>query len=280
MLRSGPILMILAQIAFTAMVVFVKIARQELSTFEVALWRSLIAVPVLLIFYRKTDWRIGEHGALIARTVFGFGALCCFYAAAKELSIADLSLISKIQPLLVAVLAPLLLGMSERASSGIWWLMLLALFGCSILLAPSLQVGSVYGMLAVAAACFSAVAHVFLRKLRTQDSAAVVMWFQAGSGVLAVIATLLTLGRIPMPEASLWLPLVGVGVTAAVGQLLMTAAYREDKAAIVATASYAGPLAAVVADALAFAVLPTWNVYLGGGVVILCGFLLLRIAKE
>ena len=35
MTKSGVIRMMLAQIAFTAMVTFVKIARQELSTFEV-----------------------------------------------------------------------------------------------------------------------------------------------------------------------------------------------------------------------------------------------------
>ena len=63
---------------------------------------------------------------------------------------------------------------------------------------------------------------------------------------------------------------------ATLGQLLMTFAYKRAKAATVATASYAGPLVAVVADIIAFSVFPTWNVYVGGSIVVLAGILLLR----
>ena len=73
---SGPVLMILAQVAFTIMVVFVKIARQELSTFEVALWRSVTAVPILMFMYRKVSWQIQDKKTILLRVVLGFGALC------------------------------------------------------------------------------------------------------------------------------------------------------------------------------------------------------------
>ena len=62
---------------------------------------------------------------------------------------------------------------------------------------------------------------------------------------------------------------------ATLGQLLMTHAYKRAKAPIVAVASYAGPLVAVGADLIAFGVLPTWNVYVGGGIVMCAGMLLL-----
>ena len=127
---SGPLLMILAQIAFTIMVVFVKIARQEMSTFEVAFWRSIVAVPFLMLMYRNISWNIHDRFSIALRTILGFGALCSFFAAAKGLSIADLSLISKIQPMLVALIAPLLLGRTERTSSKIWFLIIISMFGC------------------------------------------------------------------------------------------------------------------------------------------------------
>ena len=273
---SGSILMILAQIAFTVMVVFVKITRQEMSTLEVALWRSVIAVPLLMVIYRKVSWRISDKKTIAFRTVFGFVALYCFFASAKGLNIADLSLISKVQPILIAVLAPVLLGDSEKVSPQIWGLMGLSMVGCSILLAPSLQMGSIYGVLAVLGAVFSAHAHVFLRRLKGEHSGTVVLWFQAGSGVLAFLMCLATIGYIPLPPKHLWFPLLGVGVLATIGQLLMTAAYRKEKAAVVAVASYAGPLAAVIADVIAFDMFPSWNGYLGGAIVILAGVLLVR----
>ena len=67
---------------------------------------------------------------------------------------------------------------------------------------------------------------------------------------------------------------------ATLGQLLMTLAYKRAKAATVATASYAGPLVAVVADIIAFSVFPTWNVYVGGSIVVLAGILLLRQTRN
>lgn len=273
---SGPILMFLAQVAFTVMVVFVKIAREELSTFEVALWRSVVAVPVLMVLYRNLSWHIRDRKLIVLRVVFGFGALCSFFAAAKGLYIADLSLISKIQPILVAVLAPILIGSSEKASPKLWGLMAIAMVGCVILLAPSLEVGSKYGLFAVLASVFSAHAHIFIRRLRMEHPGIIVLWFQSGTGILSLLACLLTLGTIPLPPNHLWLPLVGVGVMATLGQLLMTLAYKRTKAATVAIASYAGPLVAVGADVVAFNVFPTWNVYIGGSIVVLAGVLLLR----
>ena len=155
MTTSGPVLMILAQVAFTVMVVFVKIVRQDLSTFETALWRSVFAVPLLLLWARNRSWHIQDKQAILFRTLFGFGALCSFFGAAKGLSVADLSLISKIQPLLVALIAPFVLGSMEKASSRLWGLMMVAMIGCSILLAPELRVGSWYGLLAILAAISS-----------------------------------------------------------------------------------------------------------------------------
>ena len=273
---SGPVLMFLAQVAFTIMVVFVKIARQELSTFEVALWRSVTAIPILMLMYRKVSWKIQDKRTIVLRVLLGFGALCSFFTAAKGLSIADLSLISKLQPILVAIVAPLLLGGSEKVPRKLWGLIGMALFGCVILLAPSLEVGSKYGLYAVLAAIFSAHAHTLLRKLRNEHSGIIVLWFQSGSGILAMMACLLTLGTIPLPPKHLWMPLLGVGLMATLGQLLMTLAYKRSKAATVATASYAGPLVAVVADIVAFTIYPTWNVYVGGTIVVLSGVLLLR----
>ena len=277
---SGPLLMFLAQVAFTVMVVFVKIAREELSTFEVALWRSVVAVPMLMVMYHNLSWKIRNTKLIFLRIVFGFGALCSFFAAAKGLYVADLSLISKIQPILVAVLAPILIGSTERVPPKLWGLMAIAMVGCVILLAPSLEVGSRYGIYAVMASIFSAHAHIFIRRLRREHSGIIVLWFQTGTGILSLITCLSTLGTIPLPPSHLWLPLVGVGVMATLGQLLMTLAYKRSKAATVAIASYAGPLVAVGADVVAFSVFPTWNVYIGGSIVVFAGFLLLRQSQS
>ena len=135
-------------------------------------------------------------------------------------------------------------------------------------------------MLAVSASIFSAFAHVFIRHLRKEHPGILVLWFQTGTGILSTFACLLTLQQIPIPAQHLWLPLIGVGLMATLGQLLMTLAYKRTKAATVAVASYAGPLAAVFADVIAFNVFPTWNVYLGGTIVVFAGIILIRQSQS
>lgn len=275
MLHSGVFRMVAAQIAFTAMVVFVKIARQELSTFEVAFWRSILVLPLLWALLGGSGWRINRKVIMLLRSVLGFGALCSFFGAAKGLTIADLSLISKIQPVLVAVLAPLLIGGSEKPEPWLWAVMGVALAGCMLLLAPSLQVGSLYGLMAVSAAIFSAGAHTCLRLLKQENPIAVVVWFQVGTAIMGAVACVLSLGTIPIPPNHLWGALLAVGVFAGLGQLLMTAAYKVERAPVVATASYVGPVFAVIADVIAFADWPTFISLLGGTVVISAGLVLL-----
>ena len=253
------------------MVVFVKIARQEMDSFSVVLWRSLFVIPLLMILYRNISWKISAPKIMSLRIFLGFGAMTSFFTAAKGMGVADLSLISKIQPLFVAFLAPFWLGYTERSSSKIWWLIALSMLGCAILLAPSLEIALYYGSFALLAAVFSAHAHLCLRSLRNEHSGVVVLWFQLGSGLLAILACLIMNVSMVFPASHLVFPLIGVALTATLGQLCMTYAYRRAKAAPVAMASYLGPLVAVIADVIAFDVFPTWNVYVGGAMVVLAG---------
>ena len=62
-------------------------------------------------------------------------------------------------------------------------------------------------------------------------------------------------------------------------KLLMTWAYKKNNAAPIALASYIGPVFAVGADLIAFDVLPTANVYIGGSIVVLSGIALIKSKK-
>lgn len=272
--RKAFFLMVLAQVAFTIMVVFVKVARQELHSFSIVLWRSVFALPLLMLLLRNVSWKISNLKIIFLRIVLGFGAMTSFFTAAKGMGVADLSLISRVQPLLVALLASFWLGNTERSSKSIWWLIGLSMIGCGILLAPSLEIGFYYGAFALLAAVFSAHAHLCLRSLKNENSGVVVLWFQFGSGCLAVPACLAIGEPIAFPPSQLLVPLIIVAISATLGQLFMTYAYRRANAAPVAMASYMGPLVAVFADVLAFGVFPTWNVYVGGTLVVWAGILL------
>ncbi len=261
--------MVLACVLFTVMVALVKVAREELGTLEVMAWRGLTAVPLAWLLARRSGLGVTNRRLLALRITFGFGAMYCFYQAARWLTMADLVLITRLEPVLVAVVAPFFLGDLERAGRRTWLLMAAGLLGCGALLEPSLRVGSTAGLVALAAAALGCGAQVSLRGLKEESSAAVVFWFQA-SLCAGTFGLLLTLGggRVPLPPASLLPHLLGIGVFATLAQLAMTRAFAIDKAPLVSAASYTSPLFAAVADLLVYAAVPGPAALVGGTVVV------------
>jgi len=265
----GPLLMVGAAAAFTLMVVFVKQAAPHFSVVELVFWRGIVSIPVTAVLAARTGFAIRRRGLLGLRTGLGFLAMSAYYAAAKGLTVADLALVGRLQPLVVAMVAPLLLGRGERAGAGTWWVLLAGLLGCGILLGPQLEVGHIAGWFALAAVGFSSLAHLSLRRLgATETPDAVVFWFQVGIMALSGLTLLVWPGLDPqLPTLAELPPLAGIGACAAAAQLLMTRAYKAARAAPVAAASHVQPVWGGLADLAFFGLLPGLHTWIGGGIV-------------
>ncbi|HHO54172.1 MAG TPA: DMT family transporter [Deltaproteobacteria bacterium] len=283
-MRRGPLLMIGASLAFTAMVALVKVARTEpgLSSLEVMLWRGAMSVPVAWALIGRR-WQVRRPDLLALRCGLGFGAMFCFYSAAARLPLGELSVVAKLQPLFVTVLAPLLLGGGEAGGRRVWLAIALGLGGTAVLVSPELSGTPVAGRLpavgfALASSVLSALAHTALRALgRSEDPRVVVFWFQLAVALGAVTAIWIqpTASLTPPPTPGVWALLAGIGLFAVTGQLLQTRAYQIDHAPRVAAASYVSPLFGFLADLALFGALPRVSALIGGGLVIGAGLLLL-----
>jgi drug/metabolite transporter (DMT)-like permease len=269
--------MILAALMLTIMVAMVKHVRADLSALDVVFWRGLTSIPLGLLIARGAKLRLHNPPLFALRTLLGFCAMVGYFVSAKELLVADISLIGKLQPILLVLIAPLFLGARERAGGFIWVVLIAGVTGTALILAPGLAVGSVYGLYCLGATVLSAGAHVCIRALmRNDDARVVVFYFQACVMVLALVAIAVTTGGLPpLPEWELLPYLAGIGITATVGQVLMTQAYKEDRAAVVAAARYAAPIWAITADIVVFGVMPSWHVFVGGTIIVTAGMILL-----
>lgn len=277
-MRRAPLLMIVASLLLTVMVAAVKVARAELSTFDVMLWRCATALPLAWLFARTrgTGLTVGHRGWMAARALLGFAAMTCFFTSTYGLALADVSILFKLQPIFVVALAPLVLGRSERSGPLVLVVIALGLLGSGLIIGPGLAVGNVYGLWAVGAAILAAAAHVALRKLgETDPPAVIVFWYQAVCTVLAVAGIFVMTGAPPaLPPLHLWPWLALTGITATAGQLVMSEAYRLERASVVAAASYVGPLWAMLGDLIVFGALPTRWALSGGALVIAAGLVL------
>lgn len=267
-IRRGPLLMFGATAAFTVMVAAVKVAREELGPLEIILWRSAISMPIALVLALRVGIRFHNPKVLLFRVLFGFSAMLGFFTAAKGLALGDLAIIGRTQPILVALMAPLWLGRSERSTGLLWVLLIAGMAGCALIVGPELRVGSTYGLWALGAACCSAMAHLAVRRLGATDHPYVIVFaLQASVGVLALFGHLAIHGALGWPPSHLVGPLVLTGLMAVAGQLCLTQAYKIEKASTVAAASYAAPVFGMVADLVIWGALPsTWA--LAGGVLV------------
>ena len=263
--------MIAATLVLTVMSGAVKVARIELTVLELIFWRGAIAVPLAWSLAVRGGLQMEHRRVFAVRLGLGFCAMVCFFTALEGLPLADTNLITKVQPVLIALAAPWFLGASERASPRLWGLLLVGLFGCAILLAPDLKTGSVWGLWALGASLFSAGAHIALRGLKTESSTAVVFWFQVGVLGLSTVALLGTQSEIPIPSAEVWPAVVAVGALATAGQLLMTYAYASDTASRVAAVRFIGPVWGIAGDVLFFSGWPATHVWIGGAIVVCAG---------
>lgn len=265
--------MILAGLCFTLMLACVKVLRADLSALEVVFWRGAASAPLAALAAWGRPRTIHNRPVMALRVLAGLGAMLCYYSAAGGLPLADLTLLTRLEPLLIAFLAPVLLGRAEQTGRRGWGLLLLGLLGCAIVIAPQLSAGSrtaEASLWALAAMLLSCGAHLCLRVLgATEDARVLVMWMQvaitllAGGMLLAFQPTALVLPALP-----LWPWLLGVGAFATAGQILATRAYALERASIVAAATHTAPLWAILLDVVAFQTLPTAAALLGGALIL------------
>lgn len=282
-IRRGPLYMLGATLFFTMMIGAVKIAREELGPFEVIVWRTLVSIPIALAMTRH--FAVQNRGFVALRVVLGFLAMASFFTAAKFITLGELAIVSRLQPIVVALLAPLLLGRSERSGRSLWVLLVMGLAGCGLIIWPKvdlaaegLSVAGVGGLWALAAVVFSAGAHVTVRHLGRlgERPGVIVLWFQIGAAILGAVGYWLLSGKpLPLPPMHLWPVLAAVGLFATLGQALMTRAYKVEQASTAAAASYAAPLFGLVGDVVAFQTFPEPVALVGGAIVIAAGLVLI-----
>lgn len=238
---------------------------------EKLLARSVISMLVMLVFMIRKNAvsKPVSYKLMSLRCIFGIGGLITYFSAVQLMPIAEIVTINRMSPFFVAVFSWIFLR--EKLSK----LQIAAIFigfsGVLFILRPgSIHIG-ITGLLAVSSAFFAGSAYTTLRALRKTDSpVSIVFWFSVAMTIVFLPKTLLS-GVIP--DRNSLLLLGGIGVFGAIGQLLMTMAYRCAKGGEVAIYSYLSVLFAIAWQTLFFDKPPHSGVFIGGGLVITGGYL-------
>jgi len=269
----GPVFMLLASASFATMAAFIKAIGMEVPLSQKVFLRCLLAVPLLLValLFKKRPLMVRARSLLVVRSLFGMTAMGGFFYALTHMPLADSVFLGRSQPLLLALMAPLVVG--ERAPREAWLAIFTGLAGVALIMKPAMAWPTAAWVALGAASC-AAMAQLLVRRLnRTDYPLTIVFNFTLLTALLS--GTWSIPHFVPM-DGRQWLFMGAVAVFACTGQRLMTVAYRRDRAPAVAAASYSSIILSVIYGYFFWGDVPHLFAWFGGCCIIFGGILLVR----
>ncbi len=264
--------------SFSSMAVAGRVVSDQLDTFEIMTYRSAGGLIVVLAvaawaggLRQISTARLGLH---LARNAFHFAGQNLWFLAITLIPLAQVFALEFSYPIMVAVLAPLLLGeprsRSRLLAAGAGFL------GILIIVRPGLETLSLGTLCALLAAMgFAATAIATKVLTRTQWITTILFWLtsmQLGMGLLTAGYD----GDIARPDAAAapWVLLIALAGLAA--HYCLTMALSEASAAVVTPMDFARLPVIAVVGALVYGEALDPFVFLGGAVILAANWVNLR----
>lgn len=268
--------MLVAVAAFAGMDATLKVFAQYYPPMQVSFLRGLASLPFMalpaLLKGRYRELKPVRFGMHLLRGVLMFVMLVGFVYAVRTLTLANVYSIYMAEPLIATALSVPLLG--ERVNGRNWVAIAVGLVGVIVILKPSttgfVTVGAVAAFISATAYALSVIA---LRVItRTDSTTAVIVWT---IGLMTLMAGIIAVPNwVPIAHEH-WKWLVAIGVFGAVGQRLLTEAFRAAPPSVVSPFEYTALLWGILIDWTFWSALPPARVYVGGGIVIASGLYLI-----
>ncbi len=260
---------------FTLMNMFVRLSG-DLPTFQKMFFRNVIAAIIAVIILFKNKTPLTPHSnknilSLTLRTVFGLlGVFCNFYAVDKLL-LSDASILNKMSPFFVVIFSYFILKEKPKffqilAVCG-------AFMGAVFVIKPSFQNSElVPALIGFFGGACAGVAYTFVRKctLNGEHSAYVVFFFSAVSTLVTLPFLIFDYHHMSMYQLVM---LLFAGVSAALGQFMITLAYKNAPSKEVSVYDFSQVIFAAVIGFFVFDQLPDVLSFVGYGVIILMAVL-------
>lgn len=228
-LSTRPYLwMLVGQIAFAIMAAQAHALKDYCGWQVIAVGRSTI--PMLLVGTLALSARVplvllGTRSLWI-RSIAGSISLVCTFFAFTRMPISDVLTITNLFPVWIALLSWPLLGV--RPSPTIWLAIVTGFSGVVLIQQPHLAQGNLASFAALTSSFCSAVAMLGLHRLHNMDTRAIVFHFSLVSLFFSLSAMTFIRGTPPPNVPWQWVTvgmILGVGVSATVGQVCLTKAF-------------------------------------------------------
>ncbi|WP_170474172.1 DMT family transporter [Ruegeria arenilitoris] len=260
---------------FTSMSALVKALSEDFPPGELVFFRSLFAIPVIVI------WLVAR-GELIQgfvvrkpmghfwRGVLGTAAMGLTFTGLSLLPLPEVTAIGYATPIFTLILAAVMLG--ERIRMIRIGAVAIGLLGVLIMIWPRLgssemELAATIGAMCVLGATFArAFVQIHIRQLVQVDHpAAIVFYFSMTATLLSGLTAFWGWTMPTWEQAAI---LIAMGLIGGVAQILVTSSYRFGQASMLAPYDYTTMLFAIFIGYVWFDELPTFAILIGAALVI------------
>lgn len=275
--RRAVVMMLACVLVFCLMDAMLKALSAHYSPFQVAALRGASSLPWLVAWAAMTTGlrpllraRWSLH---LLRGVIGIMMMAAFVFALQTLPLSTAYTIFFVAPLLITAMSVPILR--EHVGPRRWTAIALGFLGVLVVLRPgSAGILTTAGLAVLLAAFGYAASAITVRILaRTDSTQSMVVWLMLFMAVGA--------GALAWPDwrgiqgQHAWLVL-GLGVSGALGQYLITEAFRLGEASLLAPLEYTALVWGVLLDATLWGVLPGAMTWLGAAIIVASGLYMFR----
>lgn len=263
--------MVVGQMSFAVMATLAHTLKDYCGWQVIAVCRSTIPMVLIALVAWASHTRLIIFGtpALWMRSIAGSISLVCTFFAFTRLPISDVLTITNLFPVWIALLSWPILG--TRPTLATWLAILSGVLGVALIQQPHIATGNLASFAALTSSFCSAVAMLGLHRLHGMDTRAIVFHFSS----VSLLFSLSAMHFIPATAtpAVTWqlatiLMLLGVGITATLGQVCLTKAFTLGDPSKVAAVGLSQVGFGVVIEVLLWGRRFEWPTILGMALVL------------
>lgn len=242
----GILWMLISAFTFTAMLAAVKPASQNLHPFEVAFFRHVFTLFVMLPLLLRLGpgaLRTGKFPLILLRGFFGFASTVLWFYAVPNLALANATAINFTAPLWATLFAAVILHEPVRMRR--WIATGVGFAGVLVVLRPGFAHFSIWALvMLIAAACWGS-QHIVLKSLSRTVPANVIVCYHAI--LLSPMALILSLFVWQTPGWSDVFWLMALGICGTFGHLALARSFSAAEASVVLPFDFSKmPIAALI----------------------------------
>jgi len=259
--------MLISALGFTLMSVTVKYLK-DIPLFEKVFFRNLVSLVIAFYLIKKSAVPIfGQKKsqlALFARAGFGLAGVILNFYAITHLTLADSTMLGKLSPIFVTIMACLFLKekIDKEQIIGIF----ITFGGALLVIKPEFSLSIIPSLAGLLSAASAGIAYTLLRYLKDKESPDTIVFYFS---VVSVVGTLpFVLNNYIMPNSTQLMLLLATGLFASIGQFGITYAYKYSKATEVSIYNYSAIVFGIILGFIFFHEIPDMLSLLGGAIII------------